>query len=128
MNAGIKRMSFIKRIISFLLAIYLLNFSIDSHDGHPDEIAEDLSINDIETFYEFLTEHILDIENAVAEHEERDQDNGGAFEFKKFYFSPVISGIQPKNTVYIKALYSPVDYCEPLGTRFVEINSPPPEV
>jgi len=108
------------------LAVYLFNFSIDSRDAHSDSVAEDLSYNDIESFYEFLAEDVLGIENAVEEHDERDQEEGGAFEFKKFYFSTTISKILMSATTYISKIYSGIDYCEPLAIRATEIDSPPP--
>ena len=108
------------------MAVYLFNFSIDCRDANPDTIAEDLSINDIESFYEFLAEGLLGVENAVEEHDERDQEDGGSFEFKKFFFTPLVSKIQVTAPIYINKLYSSIDYCEPLAMRIKEINSPPP--
>jgi hypothetical protein len=108
------------------MALYLLNFSVDSRDAHPDSIAEDLSINDIESFYEFLAEGMFGVKNAVEEHDERDQDDGGSFEFKKFFFTPFVSRVQFKASAYIYISHSPIDYCEPLEIRAPEINSPPP--
>jgi len=68
-----------------LLALYTLNFSIDSRDAFPDGVAEDLAINDIESLYEFVLEGLAGIDNAVEEHEEHDQDGESAFNAKKIY-------------------------------------------
>ncbi len=64
-----------RNFLAFLLAIYLLNFSVDSRDMHPDHVAEDLSLNDIESVVEFALEVVFGIEGAVGEHDENDQDH-----------------------------------------------------
>jgi hypothetical protein len=121
-----QEISVVNRVPCFLLAVYLFNFSIDSRDAHPDSVAEDLSINDIESVYEFLTEHVLGIENAVEEHDERDQDDGGSFEFKKFFLSFRISVVQVKDANILYAFQALSCYKERLTVRFLEKNSPPP--
>jgi hypothetical protein len=120
------RISLISRAIAFLMAVYLFNFSIDSRDAHADSVAEDLSFNDIESVYEFLAEGLLGIENAVEEHDERDQEDGGSFEFKKVYFIVSIPQVQAKAPNYISSIYSSIDFCDPLAIRAAEIISPPP--
>lgn len=77
----------LRKFFSLLLALYILNFSIDSPDSAPDHIAEDLSLNDIESFYEFFLEDIIGIENAVEEHDERDHEDGGALDFSKIFMT-----------------------------------------
>lgn len=57
--------------------------SIDTPDAHPDCVAEDLSINDIESFVELVLEDILKINNAIAEHDEADDDDKTGFGIKK---------------------------------------------
>jgi hypothetical protein len=126
MKSKKNRISLVSRAIAFLMAVYLFNFSIDSRDAHSDSVAEDLSYNDIESVYEFLAEGLLGIENAVEEHDERDQEDSGSFEFKKVYFTVTIPTVQTKVAIGIKNIYSSVDYCEPLAIRATEINSPPP--
>lgn len=110
------------------MAIYLFNFSIDSRDAHSDSVAEDLSVNDIESIYEFLSESVLGIENAVEEHDERDQDDGGSFEFKKFHLASLISSVQHKAGSYIFDLHVPTHKFPALAEQFSEIDSPPPQV
>jgi hypothetical protein len=117
---------FIYRAIALCMALYLFNFSIDSQDAQSDSVAEDLSFNDIESVYEFVTEAVFGIENAVEEHEERDPDDGGSFEFKKFYFTSLISSVQIKTLDYIFELQLPEHDCPALAIRFAEIDSPPP--
>lgn len=116
----------LKKFFSLLLALHILNFSIDSQDAAPDHIAEDLTLNDIESFYEFFLEDIIGIENAVEERDERDQEDGSSFEFKKLYFSLVVSSVQIKAADYIYELYVPKHNCPDLAIRYSEIESPPP--
>jgi hypothetical protein len=59
-----------------LMAFHVFNFSVDIPDPQPNKYPEDLSINDMESIAEIFLEKILEIENAVPEHEENDDDNG----------------------------------------------------
>jgi hypothetical protein len=59
-----------------LMALHVFNFSVDIPDPQPNQYPEDLSINDMESIAEIFLEKILEIENAVPEHEEHDDDNG----------------------------------------------------
>jgi hypothetical protein len=74
----------ISRFFLVAFAVYLLNFSVDSQDPYPDNVAENLAFNDIESFYEFFAEAVIGIEDAVEEHDERDMDEGGSFSYAKF--------------------------------------------
>jgi hypothetical protein len=58
----------------FLLAIQILNVSVDSPDSHSDVIAENLSTNDLESVIEMLLEKVFDFENAILEHDESDNE------------------------------------------------------
>jgi hypothetical protein len=115
------------RVFSLLLALYLLNFSIDSRDAKPDQIPEDLSFNDIESIYEFVLETVLGLENAVAEQDEHDQDDNGSLDFKKIYLNPypTVSTLADLRT--LRVTYFPVDSQRSLAL-FYEIDAPPPKV
>ncbi|MCC5945953.1 MAG: hypothetical protein JJT94_13560 [Bernardetiaceae bacterium] len=70
------------RWVSFLLALHILNFSLDVSDslfyGQPLQHqiqTEDTSINEIESVMEFVLECVLDIEDAIPEHDEGDNQN-----------------------------------------------------
>jgi hypothetical protein len=73
----------ISRIFCILMAIHIFNLSVDTKDAAPDCIAEDLSINDQETVVEIVLEKVLGIDNAIAEHDEPDQEDGGELDFEK---------------------------------------------
>lgn len=63
--------------------MHILNLSVDTKDAEPDYIAENLSFNDQETIVELVLEKVLGIENAIAEQDEPDPEDGGALDFKK---------------------------------------------
>lgn len=77
------RSNIISRIFCILMAIHIFNLSVDTKDAAPDCIAEDLSINDQETVVEIVLEKVLGIDNAIAEQDEPDQEDGGSLDFKK---------------------------------------------
>lgn len=115
------------RIICLLLALHLFNFSMDSRDRHPDFIPEDLSVNDIESITEFMTEVVLGADNAFAEHDEADNDAGGSLDLYKWYvFSceevscPVAAWSWTRTGHFIK---DPLLFSD--GVR--EVTSPPPQ-
>jgi hypothetical protein len=58
------------RIICCLLAVHIFNISVDMPDANPDDVAEDLTINDQETIVELVLEKCIGIEDAIAEHDE----------------------------------------------------------
>lgn len=115
----------ISRPFCLVMAVYLFNFSIDSRDAQPDFVAEDLAFNDIESFYEFALEALAGIDNAVEEHEEHDQEEGGALDFKKCY-------LEPATALVIKPQGDPLDqrFADFVTTKaprvLVEIDGPPP--
>lgn len=96
-----------------LLALHILNISIDAPDRHADYYAEDLSYNDIESIVEFILESVLGIDNAIAEYDEADES--GAIKINKnidFFFESGISLLvvrQPLVSVFHEdCFYSPV--------------------
>ncbi len=118
----------VSRFFLVAFAVYLLNFSIDSQDPYPDDVAENLAFNDIESFYEFFTEALMGIEDAVEEHEERDMAEGGSFSYAKYLCtasSPCV--LQLRN--YVELNTEQVDTSNFLLKRiFSRDLAPPPEV
>ncbi|MDX1905040.1 MAG: hypothetical protein SFU27_12860, partial [Thermonemataceae bacterium] len=68
------------------MGIHILNFSIDSPDSHSDDIPEDLSYNDIESFFEIFVENVLGYENAIEEHDEDDAETRSSTDISKIIF------------------------------------------
>lgn len=71
------------RYLWIVMAVFIFNFSIDAPDAYGDEVAEDLSFNDIESISELILEDVLGIYNAFPEHDENDLEDDGGF-CKKF--------------------------------------------
>lgn len=111
--------------LSFLLALHLLNFSIDSKDAHPDYIAEDLAYNDIESILEFTFEILLGFDNAFFEYDEEDEEDGSRIGFHLFYTqpSPIYNALFRESLVVNYTLPGTVNYVE----NFLLIHSPPPK-
>ncbi|TAG20420.1 MAG: hypothetical protein EAZ32_09400 [Cytophagia bacterium] len=128
-------MQFLRRYIVFrsfwlLMALHILNCSIDTPDAQPDSIPENLAYNDIESISELVLEQILGFENAIAEHEEHDTEDGGSISIAKIllYFQPSIEfSLIHLNTVSFSE-FIPLNYEDIFATQFhPEIVSPPPQ-
>lgn len=85
------------------MAFHVLNCSVDTPDFLPENVAEDLSYNDIESVIELVVEQVLGYENAIAEYDDNDTDSNGGLEIKKslsYFILPLLHlEIRPKNTV-----------------------------
>lgn len=84
------------QILWFAMALLIFNCSVDTADPQPENIPEDLSYNDMESVVEILLEKVLDIDNAIAEKDDADTDDGGTFSIKKgvdfsYHQSPIKS-------------------------------------
>lgn len=114
-----------------VMALHILNFSIDAPDVIDRNIAEDLSYNEIESFTELITENILSIENAFSETDEKGDEETEFFKKYSeitFYFISSIDKTVNDSLRSIKNsstsnLYS-TPYC---STIYISIFSPPPE-
>lgn len=73
---GITRKHIVTKFFWFLMALHILNLSVDSPDPQPDSVPEDLSINDMESIVEIILEQMLDIEDAVPETDDDDTSQG----------------------------------------------------
>jgi len=63
------------RIFCFIFALHILNLSVDNPDFYPESIAENLNINDMESIAEIVLEQVLEIDNAVQEHDDNDNND-----------------------------------------------------
>ena len=67
------------------MAMHIINCSVDAPDMQLNAIAESDSYNDMESIVEIVLEKVLEIENAIPEHDESDDEAKGTNEFKKDY-------------------------------------------
>lgn len=128
-------MQFLRKHIVFrsfwlLMALHILNCSIDTPDAHPDYVPEDLAYNDIESISELVLEQILGFENAVAEHDEHDTEDGTSFDIAKillFYQSSFEFSIKHPHIFNFSKII-PLTYEDIFATQFhPDIVSPPPQ-
>jgi hypothetical protein len=115
------------RFLWVVLALHILNFSVDTPDLQIDHVSEDLSYNDMESVIEIFLEQVLDIDNAIAEHDEQDNDDGKinlntGIDFFIQNFAMTLADIN----CYLLNNHS--QYTENFYQQFAsELNSPPPE-
>lgn len=57
------------------MGLFLLNISVDTADPNPENIPEDLSINDQESILEIVVEQVLGYEDAFKEYDDHDTGN-----------------------------------------------------
>ncbi len=115
----------LNRVVSFLLLLQIINISIDPIDPISIKLGrltaqEDLSINDIESIYEFISEQCLGVD--VPEHDE--DDESGLIKAIDIYISQ--SGIQITNEYrpHIILFYT-ID--KNLNSIVLDLSSPPPK-
>lgn len=110
----------------WVLLIQIINISIDPSDPVSDKLGrlalqEDLSINEIESIYEFVSEHYLGVD--IPENDEDDEN--GFVKVMDFYFSQ--SFIEIKNQFHFN-LSCFFTYNQGLTSIALEHTSPPPKV
>src|SRR5690606_19106034 len=81
--------STVTRYLCGLMALYLLNISVDTVDAYPNRAAEDLSFNDQESIVEIVVEKVLGFEDAIEEHDDPDTENHTKKNNFKIDFVPI---------------------------------------
>jgi len=122
----------ILNLVWIVIALHILNFSIDAPDIIDESIAENLRYNEIESLTELITESILNIDNAFSESDEKGDEETEFFKKHSkitFYFisskdKTVNDSLKSIINSSISNLYS-TPYC---STIYISIFSPPPEV
>lgn len=123
------RNNIISRVFCFLMALHIMNLSVDTKDAAPDYIAEDLSINDQESVVELVLEKVMGIENAIQEQDEPDQDDGGALDFKKVdLISQSVNKLFLERKLFFEYNKLKTNYLVPFHqSPSFDVFSPPPE-
>lgn len=118
----------IYKLFAFVVAIQILNMSIDSPNAQMPSYAQNAeNFNYIDTYVEFIVEDVLKYDNAIPETKNRQQKE---WQMQK-QFELVFQKIEP-----ITISFSPqaikrrfVDYSDKYAFQFIkEINPPPPKV
>jgi hypothetical protein len=122
------RQHIIFRYLWLVVALNILNFSIDAPDPHIQSVQEDLSINDMESIVEIVLEKMLGLDDALAENDE--QENENSFQFKQHLDYFVLSYIIiPQKIKIIPQIEKTTSY-KPyfLLSFYPDICPPPPKV
>ncbi len=118
----------IYKFFAFVVAIQILNMSIDSPNAQMPSYAQNAeNFNYIDTYVEFIVEDVLKYDNAIPETKNRQQKE---WQMQK-QFELVFQKIEPINISFspqtIKRQF--VDYSDKYAFQFIkEINPPPPKV
>ena len=123
------RQHIVFRLFWLFMAVHIFNCSVDTPDAKPDYVPEDLTYNDMESVVEIVLENLLDIEDAIAEHDENDTEEGNSFNLKKDFSFHNRSKVENIN-FFDNGLYITVstDYKEQFSSQFhPEIVPPPPK-
>lgn len=117
------------RLIWCLLALHLINISIDSPDLQPSNIPEDLTFNDQESIVEFVIETLLGFENAIAEYDDPDTEKQNTSNKMHIDWIALNAAFNFKvgSNYGISKLHIPL-YIEHASKEFCTVFSPPPEV
>lgn len=116
----------VARALALFMAAYILNFSVDSPDAQPDHMAEDLSINDLESIAEIVLEEWMEIDDAIPEHDESDT-NDGTMVFKKsidFFCMEFKKDCAYASEFFLKNRF--LNYTENFHKQFYPEFTPPP--
>jgi hypothetical protein len=112
------------RFLSGVLAVYLLNISIDPQDISVPWQQENLYVNEIESIVELIAEEILNYNNAVPEHEDADGEKNAHVSFFKL-FSPSVflfTLFELKNKIKLPD----VNFPSRLIKQSADVAAPPP--
>lgn len=118
------------RILWMLMALHILNFSIDNPHTLFENSKADAKFEEVDSVVELVLENVLNIENAIPENHSK---------------SPVTNKFSAKKVVWVYEHYEPLQFTEPIAVNFkvvfantfynnpiynsplVNIFSPPPE-
>lgn len=123
------RNSVFSRLLWGIVAIYLLNISIDTADPDPEVIANYSQLNPQESFAEILLEKVLNFEDAFAEHDDHENED---HDFKRLLRLELIHLSQSKLMLPItriapeKQFFSDLELNLPAG--YSGNVAPPPRV
>lgn len=113
-----------------IMTMLLINTSIDPVDPEGDWVAEDLSVNEMESITEIIAEQILNIEDCFEETNDDDAESGTAVKVLKDVSQYIPVKITAPNlaSTLTDALTTP-EYFKRFESQFIsEINAPPPKL
>ena len=112
-----------------LMAIYLLNISVDTADPNPEYIPEDLSFNDQESIVEIIIEKILGYEDAIEEYDDHDtEDHNNKKNVKVDLLVHLDHGSRCYKAGFLAKKQRFPNYAVSLTNGFSQIDTPPPKI
>jgi hypothetical protein len=112
-----------------LMGLYLLNISVDSVDPNPEQIPEDLSINDQESIIEIVVEKILGYEDAIKEYDDNDkEDHNNKTNVKIDFINSYTADYLIKQSVVDISIQKFPDFNVFLTNGFHQLDTPPPKI
>lgn len=111
------------------MGLYLLNISVDTADANPEDIPEDLSINDQESIIEIVFEQVLGYEDAFKEYDDHDtEDHNKKTNVKIDLTTHYIGEVVLNQKSIITARQNFPNYNTFLTKGFQKLNIPPPKI
>lgn len=122
-----------KKLLHFfwgLLALFMLNISIDSPDDNTRSGSEDLSFNEQESIIEYVLEEMMGIEDAIPESEDNDASQNSTLKKTAGLDCFIVAPVPVKPPVYPFSLRKQYWHQPDASgsSRYIEIVSPPPEI
>ena len=115
------------RLIAFVIALQILNMSIDSPSAQmPANAANADDFNYIDTYVEYIAEIILKYDNAIPESKDRQQKE---LQMQK-QFELVFQKIEPITISFFEKIIKKrfINFSDKYAYQFIkEINPPPPK-
>jgi hypothetical protein len=115
------------RLIAFVIALQILNMSIDSPNAQmPANAANADDFNYIDTYVEYIAEVILKYDNAIPESKDRQQKE---LQMQK-QFELVFQKIEPITISFFEKIIKKrfINFSDKYAYQFIkEINPPPPK-
>lgn len=116
------------KILWGLMALYLLNISVDSTEPILTQNPEGLAINPQESIIEILVEQVLGYEDAIKEYDDNDKgDRNKKSNIKIDLFNNYTADCDGKASVVETKKQKFPDYNTFLNIRFQELDTPPPK-
>lgn len=111
------------------MGLYLLNISVDAPDLNPENIPEDLSINDQESIVEIVVEKILGFGDVIKEYDDNDtEDHNNKTNLKIELIAQCIVDSSIKQSIIKTTKHKFPDYNTHLINGFQKLDTPPPKI
>lgn len=124
------RNSYFLKVFWGLMGIYLLNISVDTADFTPENIPEDLTINDQESIIEIVVEKILGFENGIKECDDNDtkEHNNKKNTIKIDFLLQFLDQHSASELAFQIKIKELPFYKKFLSIRYYQLETPPPRI